>query len=172
MFKKFSQQKGVTLVELLIVLALISMVLGLIFTIFSISNKAFYGGTEQGYMQKGARIAAQLITKQLRNAKEVSIEPITSESKYYTIKLEKNSDNALYHVVLETIQEGIAVKKTSFGEEYKKISFMGDDSPGVLNFTLEFEEYTLSSAIKLNNINQRIIPKGTSKNTIYFSKYE
>lgn len=166
---KFKEQKGITLIEIVITLALITTILGIFLSIFSVSNKAYNTGSHQSFMQKDARLAARLIENQLRNAKTISDSSLEDEDTYYMLKLEKEEDQDLYHLLLITIEEDKSIKEVSFGREFKSITFKGGKEAGLLNYSLEFDGYDLFSTIKLNNINASVLPEKTS--ILYFSTY-
>ena len=171
MRNKLLKQHGFTLLEVLIVVALIPLLLGVTYSIFSMSNKTFNSSTGKAVIQKDARTTTRFITKQLRNAKEVAVSPptINDGEKYYAIKLIKNTNDSLSTLVIQTIDsKNLVVEELSIGKRFKNISFK-TDSPGVLSFSLGFENYTLTSAIKLNNISKFTLSGEVDK--IYFLRY-
>lgn len=162
---KWKDQKGITLVEMLITLALFSIVIGVLFGVFAVSNRAYKSGSDQSFQQKDARLAARVIEKQLRNAKDIGANPLDGDF-YYSLKLEKQEGQGLGSLVLERI-EGASSKKTSFGNEFKEISFEKGEASNILNYSLVLEKYEISSAIKLNNQPVGNIPSGTT--VLYFT---
>jgi len=65
--------KGVTLVELLLALALISLVITAAFSIFSFGNKTFRGGSTQSNLQVDVRFALEALTNDVRYPTELDI---------------------------------------------------------------------------------------------------
>ena len=108
-------KKGITLVELLIAIALLSIVLAAAFNLFFFNNRLFVRGTSLSQVQFDVRMASQHVTKELRNSSEISttnssltntIDLSTLTDKYPLIKdvsfeIDKRADS---FVVLYTIQ--------------------------------------------------------------------
>lgn len=70
---KIKKYKGVTLVELLIVLAIFGIVLTCIFAFFIFNNKSFSIGENQSEAQYNVRLASESITRELRVADTIEI---------------------------------------------------------------------------------------------------
>lgn len=86
MNKKSNQSSsGVTLVELLIVLALISVVLAVIYSMFFFGNTTFSRGETQYGLQSESRLALETAMKDIRYATDVRLINTTSPEAYETI---------------------------------------------------------------------------------------
>lgn len=72
MSKTIFNEKGVTLVEVLIVVVLIVAVLSLGYTVIHYSRTTFQTGTDRAEVQQDARLAANFIADELRNAIEIN----------------------------------------------------------------------------------------------------
>lgn len=65
--------KGFTLIELIIALAIFSVVVFMAFSILVFGNKSFSNGTDRSDVQFDFRMTSSFITDELRNATEVQI---------------------------------------------------------------------------------------------------
>jgi len=68
-------EKGLTLVELLIALALIGLVFALAFSLYAYGVGSFEQGTAQAAYQQKARLVHTLFKKELRNAGALTLAP-------------------------------------------------------------------------------------------------
>jgi prepilin-type N-terminal cleavage/methylation domain-containing protein len=75
MLKAFREQRGFTLAELLVVTAIIGMVMGAIFTLQQQGQQAYLLGSNRIEAQQNARVALDLITRDLRTALSVTSIP-------------------------------------------------------------------------------------------------
>lgn len=73
--KLHKSQDGITLVELMIVVVLLSIVLTVGYMYFDYGVQAFERGERQAIAQKAARLTSDFITTELRFAKEIEINP-------------------------------------------------------------------------------------------------
>jgi prepilin-type N-terminal cleavage/methylation domain-containing protein len=71
--KKVFNKKGITLIELIIVLAIMGLVLPFVVQFFLLGTNIFARGESQTRAQQNARMATMYITTELRNAKSVMI---------------------------------------------------------------------------------------------------
>ena len=82
-------KKGVTLVELLLVFALLGIITTLAFSFYFFGSETFKQGEEQRDIQFQMRMASSFITDKVRNAKPVEIAEISSfDNNYYYFYLE------------------------------------------------------------------------------------
>lgn len=61
-------EEGLTLVELLVAMAIAGLMIGAIFAFYMFGTKVFNQGTEKAGLQSGLRMAAEIITKEVRYA--------------------------------------------------------------------------------------------------------
>lgn len=81
--------KGLTLIELIITLAIASMVISLIYSIFFMGSKSFTLVKDKGYDQQQIRAASVALSKEIKFAKEISSSQ--TEGDYKTIEIDGNS---------------------------------------------------------------------------------
>ena len=91
-------ERGFSLVELLIVLALIGIVIPLGYMFFSYGYRTFIRGEQQAIAQQSIRTGAEFITSEIRFADKLILNPENiSESGYFYFTLENGS--LLYYYV-------------------------------------------------------------------------
>lgn len=156
---RYKYKHGFTLVELLVTLAILSIVLSAAFSMGSFGNKAFKKGESKSEVQSNLRLAADYITKQLRYASNVSL---TNDDET-TSKIETNeyiyidSSGMLKHYANGVTND---IVKISNGDVAKPLTFSTDAGTNVVNFTLDGssgkEAYSLSSSVYLLNQNSGI----------------
>ena len=71
LFKKISSQKGYTLAELLVVIAIFCILIVLIFSVYLLSQKAYYTGDAKAEIDQNGRIAFDRLSREIRQAKEI-----------------------------------------------------------------------------------------------------
>lgn len=144
---------GITLAELLIVLALTMVVAGLAYSFFHFVNSSFAEGGVQYQLQSGISLATDFITDELRNATEFEIiaTPFVPDASYQYIYIE---DQVLKHRREGTVQkksEKILTNETMF-------SVRQDEDTGRCYVTLNLyggkknQKFTLSTEFMLNNV--------------------
>ncbi|OWZ84635.1 PilW family protein [Natranaerobius trueperi] len=110
---QLKSQKGITLVEVLIVVALFMIVLGLGYTVIHYSRTTFDTGTTRADTQQAARLVKNYITDELRNAMEITTDH--SGNGYGVLELDAGSliinedtvkiDKQIEKIELEVIEE-------------------------------------------------------------------
>src|SRR5690554_5392741 len=83
---KSKHRKGITLIELILVIAILGIVISLGFSFFSFGNITFSRGQDQSSVQYSVRMASRYITDEVRTAKDVLImedKPVTFENYNY-----------------------------------------------------------------------------------------
>lgn len=137
---------GITLVELIIVIAIIGILTGAIGSVFFSGTKSFQVSKDKGFAQQEARLAATVITRELRTAVEWSVNSDSaSEADTSFKKIDKDSfdnissiefssiGNDILHVVL-TVDEQNASEEVEFDvllENSQDLSLFGNDKDAV-----------------------------------------
>lgn len=71
--KAFQNKKGFTLIEVILAIAILSIVISAVFPAIISVNKAYTAGNERSNIQQNVRFAANFITQEIRFASSVSI---------------------------------------------------------------------------------------------------
>lgn len=170
-FKKiYLNQKGVTLMELVIALALISMVSLGAFALYSFGQNIFGIGTKQYDLQSTVRIASGVIKNDVKYATDVEIldsydfnDFLDIENPYYGsnyIFLEKNGEGkgiSVRQYIFDPMSYTYSVKEIipepSNGAKLElEFSQIGDNVVGLLvKGVLDSEDFVLDSSIEIMN---------------------
>lgn len=165
--------KGITLVELMLILGILAIILQTMFLIFSLGNKAFNVSKDKGIIQKEVRTAAGLIVKEIKNAKELSKEKFMGEDSFFSLSLEKkDGHNALCRTSYLSKEQ---YEKFYIGQAITELLFLPLEGDNMIQVKIKAEEkgqeYELSFQILLENIEYVDIPeRGISK--IFYTKYQ
>ncbi|MGI6142068.1 MAG: immunoglobulin-like domain-containing protein [Caldicoprobacterales bacterium] len=97
MLQCIRRKKGITLVELVIAMAIFGLVLSIAFSLYFFAIKTFASGGNQSNVQSEIRLAADYMTKELRNAYKIEIltslpSPMDPEKRYFYVE-----DNKIKH---------------------------------------------------------------------------
>ncbi|WMM26940.1 prepilin-type N-terminal cleavage/methylation domain-containing protein [Tissierella sp. MB52-C2] len=169
--------KGLTLIELIITIAIMAIVLQMIYSILFVGNKSFNLGKNKGFIQKDARIVSELITKELRTAKEIRFNEKTIKEEHFS--LEANNGSLIKKTYNDSGIENEDKRQTLFTNSLRGIEFNPKDTNpnGIINITIEIEEetnknsetYSINFNILLENI--PTYRENNIQNKIYYSKY-
>lgn len=152
-----NNKNGISLVELLIVLVLISVVLAVGYTFFAFGARAFNIGEARSIVQQNVRTSGDYIARQLRNAFEVQLldasfsipENIDDEFQYIFL----NENGAIEH----RYKDG---SKILFGSDDVKVInlLFNNPSSGILEYSITAEStnpvqrYSISSELYIENL--------------------
>ncbi len=142
---------GLSIIELLIAVALLSIVLAIGYNFFFLNYKAYQTGQILAEVQFDTRMASDYITFELRNVQEVSLAD-TSLTHHIDVDLLQASYPKVSTISFTIVQSG-----TRYLIEY---SLTGSD-PGLINV------YQINSEVLLNNISNAVTGSG---DTLYYSK--
>lgn len=160
---------GLTLIELVIVLALMVLVIGTVYVFFDFVNNSFAKGGDQYLLQSNLRNASDFVIKEVRNATELEFVtvPFTEDASFQYIYVESNvlkhkyagtatdkSENIITGAELFSVRE-----EHTTGRYYFSINMKG---------SINGEDYTLNTEILLNNISSMTEP--LSGNAIRYKK--
>lgn len=168
---KFKRNKGITLIELLITLAILSIVIMITFSMHTFGNNTFNTGSKQSEVQSNLRLASNYITKVLRYSSNVEIlatMPVTPDTSKEYIYCDSGS---LKHYSVGNIK----TITSSADSLTTNIEFQEQDPQTVyfkLDSTLKGESYSIdSTVVSLNIASKSIIGTGTGP-VISFTKGE
>lgn len=144
--------EGLTLVELLIVLALTVVVIGMVYSVIYFANQSFVRGGDQYQLRSGISVAADFITDEVRNATEIEIvaPPFGDPSSRYIYI----DENVLKHYQTGTVEN----KSDKILTDESFFALRKDDTTGRcyvsinLKGTRRDEEFSLNTDVLLNNI--------------------
>lgn len=145
------RQKGFTLIELIIVIALISIVVATIFSFFMFNLRTFNRGENMAQVQFDVRMASEFVTNELRNVNVISL---TNSGLSETLDLTELSGK--YSNVVNVLFE-IKLDERRYFVSY---TIDGNSSDGK-------NPYSITSKVLLNNIKSATLSSGT---TLYFTK--
>jgi len=125
MIKNINKQEGFSLVELVIVLALLSLVLSVGYMFFSFGVEAYNRGEKKAIAQQAARLTSDFITAEVRYGRDITVNPdsgIPEEPDYRYIFEENNS---------------IKYRSIDYPDTPDRI--LADSQADDMNFTIEFD---------------------------------
>lgn len=146
MVRKIQQKKGVTLIELIVTLALISVVLVAVFNLFIFNKNVYTKSEELSQVQFDVRMASDMLTKNLRNVSSLSL---TDNTLANEIGL---SDLQSKYPSISSVSFTIVSESSRFLVEY---TIVGNDATGD-------NQYTINSKVLLNNITSVIAGTGST----------
>jgi len=153
-------RKGFTIVELIIVLALLGIVLGVGYNLFFYGENTFRTGSSKYQLQSDVRLVSDFISEEIRNAVELDIVslPITAQTGYHyiyldgaTIKYQFNGKTENKTNAIMNDQAIFAIKKDANNKNFLKITLKGK---------LNGQEYDLATEIFLSNISNKAAASG------------
>lgn len=158
------QKKGLTLVELIVAMALTTLILGLIFTFFGASNRFFLLNNNRADAQAQVRLILLVLQKEVNTADYVSVHSFTDPSaqspsgsqRYFYVKM--NSDSK--YVLMRKDSSGENAVTGSVPVDTLSITFsvLKPNMLGVL--VTSNESYSLNSEIHSPNV--QVISDGAS----------
>ena len=145
--KYFYQNKGVTLIEVIIVLALLSIVGLIVGTIFSYGLRSYETSITQKEEQGDVRLVAEFITNEVRNS--------------FTLETRDNKDSIIEYLFFVNDEVFYRQKKDESAKAFtnktiQSINFMVEVD-ALDNYFLNFDivgvnGFTMTSKVLLNNI--------------------
>lgn len=176
-------KKGVTLIELIVTLALISIVLTGIYSIFGFGQKTFIGGTKQYDLQSSIRLAEDYIIKEVRYAPVVTLMDKTKMSNtiaanggvlpYENFIYYDDTAKCIIH------KNAFFTKKMVIGKSgsiefstvspLKELYFKIAGEDGDKKFDVQNKIYCLNLHLTSDNrINVNLSPGATNSNVVYY----
>lgn len=162
--------KGVTLIELIIVIGLLVVVLAVLYNIFMVSQKSFQVGIDKSIVQQDARVCSNKITDELKLAKTVSLTEPTGE--YYRISL-KPSGTTVYKSVIITKYSGGVATEQKFGSHIQSMIFTTKaPNSKVVQFNMVVttgkQTIPINSSVQLINATADLT---TPSSQVFYTKY-
>lgn len=140
--------KGITLIEMIITLALIGLAVLLVITMMLWGSKSFYSAGAQSVLHKELREEANFITKQIRDSAEIEIvseiDPDNLSDEYNYIYLEDGKIKKI------TVVDNDAYAPTNLEVEITKLNFSISNN-NLVRFSItgsyKGKEYTIDSSV-------------------------
>jgi prepilin-type N-terminal cleavage/methylation domain-containing protein len=132
-----SSTSGLTIVELMLALTLMSIVLAIGYNFFFLNYRAYQRGEELSMAQFDVRLASDFVTSELRNVTEVSVTDTTLDHQIDATLLSNRFER------VQSVSFNITQQGSSFIVIYEISGLVRDPD----------ELYTLQSKVLLNNIN-------------------
>lgn len=120
-------KRGITLIELVIVISLIGIIVQIVYLTYFISNKSFTISKNKGFAQQDVRIMAEYINKELRFIELLSLEPLSGT--YYSLELIEN-DNGRKSLVKKKYDKDGGSESIIFGNINNL--FLENSLPGIM----------------------------------------
>ena len=145
------KEAGVTLIELIVALAIMSLFLLGLFTFFFFQMNLFDTGTERVHLQHNLRRAAEIITTEIRKATEIELlnffDPESMENGRNYIYLGGDGNRAIMNSKEGAIIgiTGQVVDQLSFTVSGNKLQFTIEGSSGKQSFELNSQIYLLNT---------------------------
>ena len=169
--------KGLTLMELIITIAIMGITLQMIYSLFFVGNKSFNFGKNKGLAQQKARTVSELITNELRTAKDIRFTEGTIKEEHFSMGVDNG--NLIKKTYNSAGTEDIEKRKILFTDSLENIEFNSQDANanGIINITIKVVEkenkvneiYSVNFNILLENILS--YKQNNIQNKIYYSKY-
>lgn len=164
-------RRGMTLVELLVSLAILSLVIVLVGSLLVMSFRGYQRNVRQAALQQDARLKADFITGQLRAAKAVSSSALPGNTNFLLHTLPVGSER---YLVMDTFAEGTPGDRRTIGTAISSLKFYDTGNTRMLGVQLTVEKqgqsYTLDFEVRLENA----VVTGlgiAGRNALYFTVY-
>lgn len=146
--EKFKSHKrsGLTIIELLVAIAIFSVILGAIYSLFGFGNKMFSNGVKQYDIQSSSRLAVDYITQQLRYAEKIEV-----KDEGFIVPQQNIIDPYENYIYIE--EESIVHVNKYFKRTYQvgkggSIGFVSNNPFNNLSFTINAYSYNQKYQVK------------------------
>lgn len=143
---KCKKYNGFTLIEIIVTMAILTIVCTTIFSMFSYNTNVFKNSTSQSNVQSNARIAMDYITKETRYATDLSIIPVATCKNDISNKILYNNKNYSYIYV----ENGSINQAIYNGSQYTTKTILSSNSNNGNYFT-KIDNSTLGINVTCND---------------------
>lgn len=156
--KSYNNKKGVTLIELILVLAILTIVIGSAYSLFSFGSKTFTGGSKQYNAQNSTRLIVDYITKEIRFATDLSVQSVSlsenqiTDNEHYSYIYIKNG--SLHHSLydLATNSRNSRVLQGDISEANSSFNKINNSTLGItMTSNGNNQEYFIDTEVNLPN---------------------
>lgn len=150
-----TNKKGITLVEVILTLALLSIVIGVVYSVFFAGNKSFEISKDTGLAQQDARLIAVHLDNELKFASKISKNDY-GQGRYFSIELKDN--NGSKTLVKTEYNNGSRDETRLLSKDWDNISIKLEQTNRTLKGSITVgignnKSYQSSIIIPLENIN-------------------
>lgn len=138
--------RGVTLIELLVSLGIMSIILVMVMSFFSYTVKSYKYDDTQWQIQQDARRAVQQITKDVRQAQSISV---SVDQKQLTLT-QSGSGTISFYISNSKLYREVNSAKNPVIENAKDILFTWDDIDKVLSMELVTKKSKADNEFKIS----------------------
>lgn len=166
-----TRQRGMTLVELLVSVAIISVVVLLAGSLLVMGAKGYRRNITQTALQQDARLKADFITGHVRNAKAVSA---AAPAQDHYLLIQVDSSGTQQHLVLDTVTP-LGTKRRVVGSPLQALKFYNTHDSRLLGVTLTVQKQTQSFTLDFTVLMENTVvgslgSKGSSR--LYMTTYD
>lgn len=141
-------RKGISLIELLLTLAILSITMIAIYSVFLTGNKSFTASKDKGFAQQDGRFIADYLKKELRYSSKISKDEIET-GRYFSLQLEEGK------LIRIEYKDGEEINKKELSDiDGKEIELEREGHALVGRFKVETSKQELPITIPLENIQE------------------
>lgn len=177
--KKLRNQKGITLVELIVALALISIFIMIGTNIFLLGNRSFKTGVDKASAQQDVRFVSNRIVDELKYAKSIKSTADFGADDYFKISVDAN--NRL--VVEKFNSSNVEISESVVGDYVESVQFTAAVNADTIQLYVKSlsdivgggQEYDINTAVRLMNNNvggNTVVEAAFASDTIFYTLYE
>lgn len=162
---KLRNNRGISIIELLIACSLLVIVLGVGYNFYYYANQTFNFGLEQANLQNDTRIAVETISNELRYAENISDSAFAS---YPYKRLYRDSDNT---IKIDSYEDGVPLTTISLrGDTIKNLKFSLEKTTRgcMLTFDLNYADSESPNKYAVFLVNYRGNAINPWENNIYY----
>lgn len=168
--KKLKENSGITLLEMIIVIAIMGIVGAVVFSLFFSGQNIFGISSKEAANQGELRVVSTYVANELKTVKKLSDSPIVGES-HSAFEFDENNLD-----LVEYAADGSEISRKTTSSELSgfKLTSVGNSSVEI-NLVTDGEDpldKTFSFSLENANHNDAVIASFESASKIYFTKFE
>lgn len=167
-------RKGITLIELLLVIALIGVIIPVVTSIFFVGNKSYSVSKDIGFIQQDLRLASIFTNKELRLTSDIQ-ETAPVGGVYYGLKVYYDDSLKKTTIEIKEYQDGTNTETRKINGDYDLIT-IGNTNFGLISFsavsTVNGQNYEITQSILLENMTNLKVNESFVYNKLDGSKIE
>ncbi len=160
-------------------MAIMSIVVGIIFSISSYGSKSYKMSLNQSYNQQDVRLVSNYIKRELRNANTITITPAAipqTNSVYYALTFKPKTTGTSKYLFKQTYNiAGTLLSDQVIGNSLTSLDFLSSANLGMLKVLIDgntnAKDYVIGFDFLINNLaSVSILPQNTDVTKIYYAK--